>query len=276
MINDLQDTATLNNGVAMPWFGLGVFKTKPGDEVRNAVQWALARGYRHVDTAALYGNEEGVGAAIRAGEVPRRDVFVTTKVWNSEQGYDKTMAAFEKSLERLGFDYVDLYLIHWPVPGKYKDTWRALEAIYDSGRAKAIGVSNFLEHHLDDLLQSADVVPAVDQVEFHPYLQQPSLQAYCRRHDIQLEAWSPIMKGRVVSVPELVEIGEKYGKNAVQVTLRWMLQKKIVTIPKSSKKQRIEHNADVFDFKLSAEDVACIDELDRGERIGPDPDHVNF
>lgn len=276
MPGNIADSTTLNNGVPMPWFGLGVFQTKPGREVEDAVAWALEAGYRHIDTAALYGNEAGVGRALHASGVPRGEVFVTTKVWNSDQGYDKTLRAFDGSLNKLGFDFVDLYLVHWPVKGKYKQTWRALEAIYADGRARTIGVSNFHVHHLQDLLDGARVVPAVNQVEFHPYLQQPDLVAFCRTQGIQFEAWSPIMRGRVTQVPALVEIGRAHGKTAVQVTLRWILQQQIVTIPKSAQKQRIIDNADVFDFELSPAEMARIATLDRHERVGPDPDNFNF
>lgn len=276
MINHVQDTAVLHNNVEMPWLGLGVFRAKEGGEVENAVKWALEVGYRSIDTASFYDNEAGVGRAIEQSNVPRDDIFVTTKVWNSDQGYDETMRAFEASLKNLTTDYIDLYLIHWPVPGKFKDTWRALEAIYESGRVRAIGVSNFLVNHLEDLLQTAITVPMVNQVEFHPYLQQPELQTFCRDHDIQLEAWSPIMRGQVLDVPELVELGHKYNKSAVQVTLRWMLQHRVVTIPKSVKQHRIESNADIFDFELAADDMALIDGLDRGERLGPDPNNFDF
>ncbi len=260
----------------MPWFGLGTFKTPDGDAVENAVHWALAAGYRSIDTASLYGNETGVGRAIKTSNVPRNEIFVTTKVWNSDQGFKRTFAAFEASLQRLGMDYVDLYLIHWPVRGKYQETWRALEEIYQSGQVRAIGVSNFMIHHLEDLLNSANITPMVNQVEFHPYLQQPDLQRFCRQHNIQLEAWSPIMRGRVMDVPELVELGGKYGKSPVQITLRWMLQREIVTIPKSVRQERIINNALVFDFSLTEAELAMIDDLDRGARIGPDPNNFDF
>jgi len=276
VINLMQDTTTLHNGIKMPWLGLGVFQTPEGAEVENAIRWALETGYRSIDTAAIYGNEVGVGKAVAQSSIPRQELFITTKVWNSEQGYDSTLAAFETSLKKLDMDYVDLYLVHWPVKGKYKETWRALETIYQEGRAKAIGVSNFLIHHLEDLLQTATVKPMLNQVEFHPYLQQPELQAFCRDNDIQYEAWSPLMRGQVPDIAELIEVGQKYGKTAVQVTLRWMLQLEVVTIPKSAKQHRIQENADVFDFELSAEDMSLINSLDQGQRVGPDPDNFNF
>lgn len=276
MIKHPSDSVTLTNGIKMPWLGLGVFRIADGQAVEQAIHWALEAGYRHVDTAAIYGNEVGVGQAIQQTKVPREEIFVTTKVWNRDQGYDQTLAAFEASLKRLDMDYVDLYLVHWPVKDKFKETWRALETIYDSGRAKAIGVSNFLVHHLESLLESARIAPMVNQVEFHPYLQQPDLQAFCREQGIRLEAWRPIMKGEVNQIPELVELGQKHGKTPVQITLRWMIQKGIVTIPKSERKERIESNADIFDFELEPNDITLIDGLDRNHRMGEDPDNFHF
>jgi diketogulonate reductase-like aldo/keto reductase len=275
-INNITAAATLHNGVKMPWLGLGVLRVADGEAVENAVRWALETGYRHIDTAAIYGNEVGVGRAIKQSGLPREEIFVTSKVWNRDQGYDQTLTAFDASLERLGMDYVDLYLIHWPVEDKYKETWRALETIYESGRTRAIGVSNFLAHHLADLIESARIVPMVDQVEFHPYLQQPDLQKFCRDNQIQLEAWRPIMKGQVNEIPQLVELGQKYSKTPVQVTLRWMVQRGVVVIPKSEQQARIQSNADIFDFELSAEDLDLIDGLDRHERLGANPDNFHF
>jgi len=276
VIKHISDAATLRNGVSMPWLGLGVLHVADGEAVENAVRWALETGYRHIDTAAIYGNEIGVGRAIKQSGVPRAEIFVTSKVWNRDQGYDQALAAFEVSLDRLEMDYVDLYLVHWPVEDKFKETWRALETIYDSGRARAIGVSNFLVHHLASLLEDARIVPMVDQVEFHPYLQQPDLQAFCREHQIQLEAWRPIMMGKVNDVPELVKLGQKYGKTPVQITLRWMIQRGVVVIPKSEQQARIQSNANIFDFELEAQDLALVDGLDRHERLGADPDNFHF
>ncbi|GMV95185.1 MAG: oxidoreductase [Candidatus Hydrogenedentota bacterium] len=266
----------LSNGIEMPLLGLGVWRSGPGAETEQAVRWALDAGYRHIDTAAIYENEESVGKGVAISGVPRDEVFVTTKVWNTDQGYDSTLRAMETSLNKLGLEYVDLYLVHWPVKGKFKDTWRAMEAIYESGKARAIGVSNFLVHHLEDLLGSAKVAPMVNQVEFHPRLQQPELLAFGQKHGIAHEAWAPIMKGRVTDIPELQAIAKRHGKSPVQVTIRWELQKGVVTIPKSVHQERIVNNADVFDFALSAEEMATIDGLDTGERVGPHPDEIDF
>lgn len=276
MINSIQDCTTLSNGVAMPWFGLGVFQSKDDGEVQGAIKYALESGYRHIDTASIYGNEMGVGQAIKDSGVPREEIFLTTKVWNTEQGYDSTIDAFEASLKRLEQDYVDLYLIHWPVLDKYLDTWRALEELYQQKRVRAIGVSNFLVHHLKDLLPQCEIKPMVNQVEFHPRLLQPTLLDFCKSEQIQLVAWSPIMRGKVMEFPQLIEIGEKYGKSPAQVVLRWDLQHQVVTIPKSARQDRIQSNADIFDFELSDEEMVLIDQMDRGERTGPDPDNFNF
>jgi len=269
-------TVKLHNGFEMPQFGLGVWRSEPGAETEQAVRWAIEAGYRHIDTAAIYQNEASVGKAVAESGVPREQVFVTTKVWNSDQGYDGALRAFQTSLNKLAMDYVDLYLIHWPVKGKFKETWRAFEHIYGEGRAKAIGVSNFLVHHLEDLLGSAKVKPMVNQVEFHPRLQQPELLAFDQKNEIAHEAWAPIMKGRVNDIPEIQAIAKTHGKTPVQVTLRWELQKGVVTIPKSVKQERIASNVDVFDFELSEKEMAAIDGLDRGERIGPHPDEIDF
>jgi len=226
----------------------------------------------------MYGNEAGVGKAIRASGLPREEIFVTTKLWNSDQGYDSAMRAFDASLERLGLDYIDLYLIHWPVPGKYKQSYRALERLYDEGRVKAIGVANFLVHHLIDLMQSSSVVPAVNQFEYHPYLQQPELVDFCYDNDIQVEAWAPIMRGKVNEIPTLIEISQKYNKTAVQITLRWLIDTDVVAIPKSAQKDRIQSNSDIFDFSLDDDEIERINRLDKGQpgRLGPHPDHFDF
>lgn len=272
----IDSKAVLSNGVEIPRFGLGVFKTREGKEVRDAVSWALEAGYRLIDTAAVYGNEEGVGTAVAESPVPRKDIFITSKVWNSDQGYESTFKAFDVSLKKLKTDYLDLYLIHWPVAGKFVETWKALEKLYRDGRVRAIGVSNFLEHHLEDLLPEADIVPMVNQVEFHPRLQQPSLQGLCRGKQIWMQAWSPLMRGAVLEIPELMELGRKYGKTPVQITLRWMIQKDILTIPKSVTQSRIRDNGQIFDFALSVEEMTLIDSLDRHIRTGADPDNFDF
>lgn len=265
-------TVELMRGSAMPRLGFGTYKSRPGDEVEHAVEFALRNGYRSVDTASLYGNEEGVGAGIRASEVPRSQVFLTSKVWNDEQGYDETLAALERSLSRLGTDYLDLYLVHWPNKARMADTWRAMERAMDEGLVREIGVCNHLPHHLERLLSSAERPPALDQIEFHPWLQQPQLQAYLAEHDIVLEAWAPLMKGRVGEAPELAEIGGRHGKSAAQIALRWILQLGYVTIPKSVHDERIIENSAIFDFELTDKEMAAIDALDRGHRFGPDPD----
>jgi methylglyoxal/glyoxal reductase len=275
-MKSIQDCAILHNGVKMPWLGLGVYKVKNGDEVINAVKTALAAGYRHVDTAAFYENEEGVGQAIKESGVPREQVFVTTKVWNSDQGYETTLKAFETSLKKLGLDYIDLYLVHWPVKGKYKETYKALEKLYKDGLVRAIGVSNFQIHHLEDLMAECEIKPMVNQVEYHPHLTQKELHAFCKQHHIQLEAWSPLMRGGLQEEPILIEIGKKYGKSTAQVILRWDLQNEVVTIPKSVTPSRIKENANIFDFELTTEEMERIDALNMNKRIGPDPDNFDF
>ncbi|GIO04544.1 putative oxidoreductase YtbE [Brevibacillus reuszeri] len=280
MTTHLQATTTLNNGVKMPWFGLGVFKVEEGPELVNAVQTAIRNGYRSIDTAAIYGNEEGVGQGIAQGlketGISREELFVTSKVWNADLGYESTLAAFDLSLKKLGLDYLDLYLIHWPVAGKYKDAWRALEQLYKEGKVKAIGVSNFQIHHLQDLMQDAEIKPMINQVELHPRLTQKEIRDFCKQEGIQVEAWSPLMQGQLLDNPVLKEIAERHGKSIAQVILRWDLQHGIVTIPKSTKEHRIQENADVFNFELTAEDMEKIDALNENHRVGPDPDNFDF
>ncbi|USG67157.1 aldo/keto reductase [Brevibacillus ruminantium] len=275
MATHLADTTVLNNGVKMPWLGLGVWKVKEGDEVQRAILSALETGYRAIDTAAVYGNEAGVGDAIRDSGIARDQLFITTKVWNSDQGYETTLKAFDESMKKLRLDYLDLYLVHWPVKGKYVDTWKALEKLYRDGYVRSIGVSNFKVHHLQDLKQHSEIVPAVDQVEYHPLLTQNELLAYCKENGIQMEAWSPLMQGNL-DQPVLAEIGQKYGKSAAQVVLRWDLQNGVVTIPKSVTPERIRQNADVFDFTLTSEEMERISALNQDKRFGPDPDHIDF
>lgn len=273
---NIKDYTTLNNGLPMPWLGLGVFQMNDGDEVETSVIKALELGYRSIDTAKAYRNETGVGKAIKNSGIPREEIFLTTKVWNDDLRKNRTLAAFEESLERLGTDYVDLYLIHWPVKDCYLDAWREMESIYQSGRAKAIGLSNFMIPHLQDVLRMCTVQPAVNQIEFHPQLIQPELLAFCREHEIQVEAWSPIIKGQVTDIPIIKDLAQKYGKTPSQITLRWHLQHQVVTIPKSSNPQRIAENSQFFDFELTAEDMAQLDSLDEGRRTGPDPFDFHF
>ena len=276
IISNAKGTFKLHNGIAIPYLGLGVYLSKEGKEVEAAIHWALETGYRHIDTASAYKNEVGVGKAIRESGLSRDELFITTKVWNSDQGYNQTLRAFDESMDRLGLDVLDLYLIHWPVKDKYKETWGALEELYAAGKVRAIGVSNFLQHHLEDLLPTAKVVPMVNQMEFHPWLVQQSLLDFCKKHQIQYEAWSPLMQGRITEVPEIVNLGNKYGKTPVQIVLRWNLQKGVVTIPKSSNRDRIVSNAKLFDFELTADEINYMDSLDKHHRFGPDPDHFDF
>ncbi|MGM9926000.1 MAG: aldo/keto reductase [Bacillus sp. (in: firmicutes)] len=276
MITGLQDTVTLHNGVKMPTFGLGVYKMEDGEQVVHSIKSAVKAGYRSIDTASFYKNEEGVGQAIKEAGVPREQLFITTKVWNDDQGYESTLTAFEESLKKLDVDYIDLYLVHWPVPGKYKETWKAMEKIYRDGKAKAIGVCNFHIHHLEDLLEDAEIAPMVNQVELHPLLSQADLRDYCAAKNIAVEAWSPLGRGRLLDQPELVKLAAKYQKSVAQIILRWDLQSNIITIPKSTKEQRIKENADIFDFELSVDDMKIIDGLNCDDRGGPNPDDLNF
>lgn len=275
MATQIKDTATLHNGVKMPWLGLGVWRVSEGNEVESAVKAAIRAGYRSIDTAAIYKNEEGVGKAIKESGVSREELFVTTKVWNADQGYDSTLVAFEKSRKKLGLEYIDLYLVHWPVKGKFKDTWKALEKLYHDGVVRAIGVSNFQIHHLQDVMADCTIKPMVNQVEYHPLLIQRELLAFCKENQIQMEAWSPLMQGNL-DQPLLHELSQKYGKSPAQIVLRWDLQNGVVTIPKSITESRIIENADIFDFELSAEDMEKISGLNQNKRFGPDPDNFDF
>ncbi|MFP5114180.1 aldo/keto reductase [Bacillaceae bacterium C204] len=275
-MNNLQSTTTLNNGVKMPWFGLGVFKVEEGPELVNAVKTAIQHGYRSIDTAAIYENEEGVGQGIKESGIAREDLFVTSKVWNADLGYESTLAAYQTSLDKLSLEYLDLYLIHWPVEGKYKEAWRALETLYKEGRVRAIGVSNFQVHHLEDLMKGAEIKPMVNQVEYHPRLTQKDVQSFCREQGIQMEAWSPLMQGQLLYNEVLAAIAAKYNKSVAQIILRWDLQNGVVTIPKSTKEHRIIENAQVFDFELTQEDMHQINELNQNHRVGPDPDNFDF
>lgn len=275
-ITDISGSFELRNGIKMPYLGLGTYQAENNQEVIDSVKDALEIGYRHIDTASVYKNEEGVGQGIKESPVDREDIFLVTKVWNSDQGYNSTLQSFEDSLNRLQVDYLDLFLVHWPVKEKYKDTWRAMEYLYETKKVRAIGVSNFLRHHLDDLMGDCQIVPMVNQMEFHPYVVQQDLVDFCKENTIQYEAWSPFMQGKVFDLDICKELAEKYGKSVAQIILRWNLQKGVVTIPKSVHKNRIASNANIFDFEIDKEDVAYLDSLDRGERIGPHPDHFDF
>ena len=271
MLHGIGDTISLANGVEMPRLGLGTYKSAQGGDVEAAVTYALQIGYRGIDTASMYQNEEGIGRAIAASDTPRAAIFLASKVWNDEQGYDKTLAACEGSLRRLGTDYLDLYLVHWPRP-ETAQTWRAMERLLSEGTVRAIGVCNHLQHHLEDLLRTAEVPPMVNQYEFHPWLQQPDLMDWCQDRDIVVQAWAPLIRGRGGEIPELVKIGDSHGKSPSQVALRWILQHGAVTIPKSTHRERVAENADLYDFSLSDDEMRAIDLVDRNKRLGPHPD----
>ncbi|WP_214739508.1 aldo/keto reductase [Exiguobacterium sp. s48] len=269
---------TLNNNVKMPMLGLGVYKVEDGAVTVDTVKAALDADYRLIDTAAIYQNEESVGQALREAGISREDVFVTTKLWNEFHGFDEALQAFQDSLDRLGLEYVDLFLIHWPMPrfGKFVETYKALEQLYEEGRVRAIGISNFEIEHLEQIIQSCSIVPAVNQVEIHPYLSQKELIAFCKRYDIQIQAWSPLMKGREALEDEtIVKIANAHGKSPAQVILRWHLQNGVAVIPKSVTPSRIKENIQVFDFTLTNEEMAAIDALNRDERTGSDPKEMH-
>lgn len=272
-MKSIENYVILNNGVKMPQLGFGTYIAKDGDKVIQAVKEALRIGYRHIDTASFYGNEENVGIAIKESGVSRNEIFLVGKVWNSDQGYDKTLRAFKTSVKKLGTDYLDLYLIHWPQPIS-KQTWKALEKLYKEGQIKAIGVSNFTSKHIQDLLEDAKIIPTVNQVEFHPQLVQNELMDFCKKHNIQLEAWSPFMRGKIFQIPLFQYLSKKYERTISQIVLRWNLQMGVVTIPKSTTLARIKENIDIFDFEISKEDMKKIENLNNGFRIGMNPDEV--
>jgi 2,5-diketo-D-gluconate reductase A len=271
-------TITLNNGVEIPQLGFGVYQVQP-EETREATLTALEVGYRHIDTAEMYGNEEQVGEAVRDSGIDRGEIFVTSKLNNGFHAHADALQAFDQSLADLGFDYLDLFLVHWPLPGidvDFVETWKAMEEIYHSGRAKAIGVSNFTQHHLGRLLAETEVRPAVNQIEVHPYLAQDDLRAFGAEHEIATEAWSPIAQGKVLDDPTIVRVAERNGRTPAQVTLRWHVQRGDIVFPKSVTRSRVEENFALFDFALSEDDMREITALDRNERTGPDPDTFNY
>jgi diketogulonate reductase-like aldo/keto reductase len=265
----------LKSGIHIPVIGFGTFKIPEGEVTFNAVLQALKTGYRHIDTAEFYGNEASVGKAIAVSKIDREELFVTTKVWNSNHGYKQTLQACKESLSRLNLDYLDLYLIHWPKLLNI-ETWHAMEELYSRQYVRAIGVSNFKEHHLEDIIAKGTIVPMINQVELHPRLVQHELVSYCASKGIVVEAWSPLMRGKIFELEGLVNLAKGYHKDAAQVVLRWHLQRGRVVLPKSVTPHRINSNFDVFDFSLSEEDLSYIDSLDLGLRIGPDPDFINF
>ncbi len=270
----IDTTIKLNNGIQMPLFGLGTYQAQPGKETKQAVLYALEIGYRLIDTAAMYMNEEDVGEAVRESGVPREEIFVSTKLWNADHGYDKALAAFDQSLEKLGFSYIDLYLIHFPVERLRNQSWKALEKILDEGKCRAIGVSNYMIWHLEELLKNSSIVPAVNQVEFSPYLYLKDLQEFCKSHKIVLESYSPLTKGYKLKDPKLKNIASGYSRTPAQILIRWALQKGVVVIPKSSKKERIKENAEVFDFEITPEDMNLLDSFNQNLRTSWDPSTV--
>ncbi|MFC6206588.1 aldo/keto reductase [Levilactobacillus tongjiangensis] len=272
MHNDIP-ALPLNNGNRIPQLGLGVFQVDNAEDTKNAIKWALAAGYRHIDTAAYYGNEQWVGEAIRESGLKREDVFVTSKLWNSERGYDETKAAFQATLDRLGFDYLDMFLIHWPAPG-YVDSWKAMEDLYKEGKIKNIGVSNFNQKQMDEILKAGTVKPVVDQIETHPYFQQDEMHAYLESKGILHEAWSPLGGGNnnALSDPVINELAAAHDVSAAQIILRWHVQREEIVIPKSIHEARVQQNRDIFAFGLNQDEMRAIANLDAGKRVGPDPD----
>ena len=268
------ETKKLRNGVEMPRFGLGVYKMTDSDKTIEAITYALQHGYRAVDTAAIYENESETGEAIRNSGIDRKELFVTSKVWNADQGYDQTLRAFETSLKKLGLDYLDLYLTHWPITETFVDTYRAIERLYEEKLIRVPGVSNHHIHHLEKLSVSANIEPMVNQVELHPLLTQVPLREYCQQHDIAVTSWSPLAKGKLLEEPVIQKIGQAHQKTAAQVIIRWHLQNELIVIPKSITPERILENSQIGDFKLTAEEMHVLDALNRDERTGTNPDKI--
>jgi len=279
MINSLNDRITLNNGTKMPGLGLGVFQISDEDTTK-VVADGIKAGYRLIDTAQVYGNEAGTGKGIKEGLVEtgldREDLFVTSKVWNDHLTYDETIAAFNDSLQKLGLDYLDLYLIHWPGDNSFKDSYQALEDLYKAGKIKAIGVSNFEIHHLKELAEYADITPVLNQVESHPRMSQNELREYAAANDIKIQAWSPLMQGQILKNETLQKIADKHNKSVAQIILRWDIQRDVMLVVKSVRPERMASNADVFDFSLDDEDMKLINDMNQDLRVGPDPDEYNF
>jgi methylglyoxal/glyoxal reductase len=279
-MNNINDRVKLNNGVEMPVLGLGVFQIEDGQVVIDSVKAAIRNGYRSIDTAAIYQNEEGVGQGIKEAleenGLKREELFVTSKVWNADLGYQSTLDAFELSLNKLGLDYLDLYLIHWPVEGKFVEAWKALETLYKNGKVKAIGMSNFQIHHLKEVMDHAEIMPMINQIELHPMLSQVELREFLKENAIQVEAWAPLMQGQLFENETLLDIASKHNKSIAQVVLRWHLQNGVVIIPKSIKEHRIQENANIFDFELTEEEMEKINSLNQNHRVGPDPNNFDF
>lgn len=279
MIHSLKENVRLNNGTEIPGLGLGVFQI-PDEDTAEVVKKGIITGYRLIDTAQIYGNETGTGLGIKEGlaatGLSREDLFVTSKVWNNHLTYEETINAFEETLDRLALDYLDLYLIHWPGNNAFKESWQAMEELYEAGKIKAIGVSNFEIHHLEDLLSYAKVVPVINQVELHPKLSQQALRDFCEKHNINIQAWSPLMQGKLLTEPAIVEIAEKHQKTPAQVILRWDIQQDILLVVKSVREQRMQSNAAVFDFELDDADMSRLNELNESLRSGPDPEAFDF
>ena len=271
MIQNIASLATMNDGRKIPWFGLGVYLLESGTEAQQAIHHAFEAGYRHIDTARLYGNERDVGIAVRNSGIPREEIFVTTKLWNSDHGYQRTLAACEESLQALDIGYIDLYLIHWPVEQIRTESWEALVKLQEEGKCRSIGVSNYTIHHLQELLRKSPIVPAVNQVEFSPFLYQSELLEFCREHGILLEAYSSLTRGQKFPHPTITTMAQKHQKTPAQILIRWALQHEVIVIPKSARRERIQENADVFDFNISSTGMAQLDALDENFRISWDP-----